>query len=122
MACVRPVKTIGFLVFCCAGAVAATPRRCFGGRARVVSVAKAPRGYQSRARRRGRAPVISPAETKGLRGAGARLGLTKLRSVVSYVKTASHGCLLRALLLSLGCFASLREDAMPNIMSSVMSH
>ena len=65
----------------------------------------APRG------RRGAAPVISPAETKGLRGAGARLGLTKLRSVVSHVKTASHGCLLCVLFLRLCRFASLGEAA-----------
>ena len=80
-------------------------------RAGVVSVANGSAQLLERCAMRARvaAPVISPAETKGLRGAGARLGLTKLRSVVSYVKTASHGCLLCLLFLRL---CRLRLSAM----------
>ena len=78
----------------------------------VVSVANDSARLLERCGTRARvaAPVISPAETKGLRGAGARLGLTKLRSVVSYVKTASHGCLLCLLFLGLCRFAPLRDE------------
>ena len=127
MACVRPVKTIlAYLFLLACGEAAAAARLLFvlRWRARVVSVAKSSaRLSELCLGDRGRGACYKHGwRGRGLRGAGARLGLTKLRSVVSYVKTASHGCLLRALLLSLGCFASLREDAMPNIMSSVMSH
>ena len=90
------------------------PRGCFGRSAwalvllALLSALRSSRSGAPRGRR-GAAPVISPAETKGLRGAGARLGLTKLRSVVSYVKTASHGCLLCLLFLRL---CRLRLSAM----------